>query len=688
MFVEANGGKDSNSGSAKAPVATVQRANAIISKARQENPELKGAEVVIGGGEYYLSGTIEATGSTYDNVTYRAKAGQTPEIIGGKAFLVSEATKVTDTSILNRVIDSNARNNLYQYDLGALLGGKEKIQKIALPGAYSFQFGVNNLINGAQGETTHELFYDDGSTDTVMSLSRYPNEGHANPNDDYMRIGTVNNEGTVYKDYTSGTVTPFSITPADKSRVSKWATADQAAMFGYWKWDWATQAVMVGSINGSTGMITAKYPSVYGVDANQKFYIYNLLEEIDMVNEYFIDRNTGILYFYKSPNAKSTDKITISTLTVNSLMQVKNADNVKIKGLAFKAGIYSGVRLVDCTNSAIENCDISNMARTAVVLSGGSNNKIEGCYIHDVDSGIALNSGTDEQTDIAEETLTKTNNVAINNEIERFARITKAYRPAIQISGVGNVATHNEIHDSEHNAIMFSGNEHEISYNDIYDVCQATSDAGAIYAGRSWVDRGTEIKYNYIHDITSSFTEYDSYVSAIFLDDTYAGTTMYGNIIADMADLGIQINGGRDNTIEKNIIVNCATEPTLWLGMPATWVNHYSSLEKAPYTSAAWVKEYPELKAAVTNGTIELPENNKYINNVFYNNGNTLTTAGKAFAASISNYLTNSGNITASSSSIFKDYANKNYQLVDGCEVYTQISNFPKIDFASIGRTK
>ncbi len=75
-----------------------------------------------------------------------------------------------------------------------------------------------------------------------------------------------------------------------------------------------------------------------------------------------------------------------------------------------------------------------------------------------------------------------------------------------EIGGVGVKIVNNEINSGPHNAIQLGlGNNHEVYFNEIYDVCQQTSDVGAFYQGRDWTSRGTYISYNYFHDIYGMF---------------------------------------------------------------------------------------------------------------------------------------------------------------------------------------
>jgi hypothetical protein len=121
--------------------------------------------------------------------------------------------------------------------------------------------------------------------------------------------------------------------------------------------------------------------------------------------------------------------------------------------------------------------------------------------------------------------------------------------------GVGNEVFHNRIHQLPHTAVFFWGNDHKVEYNEVFDVCRETGDAGAFYQGRDWTQRGNVIRYNYFHDLRGvqgqgGFTD----VMGVYLDDFASGTTVYGNVFIN-AGRSVMIGGGRDNEVANNIFI-------------------------------------------------------------------------------------------------------------------------------------
>ena len=117
--------------------------------------------------------------------------------------------------------------------------------------------------------------------------------------------------------------------------------------------------------------------------------------------------------------------------------------------------------------------------------------------------------------------------LAENNHIHHYARTKRTYSSAIQLSGVGNRARHNLIHNAPHMAIGFGGNDHLMEFNEIHSVCYESNDAGAIYAGRNWTMRGNVIRNNYLHHINGF--EGKGCVG-VYLDDMFASAEITNNV--------------------------------------------------------------------------------------------------------------------------------------------------------------
>jgi len=82
-------------------------------------------------------------------------------------------------------------------------------------------------------------------------------------------------------------------------RPDLWTQATDIWLDGVFTWSWEWSYNKVASINTVTKHITLRYGEVSGIDdqySGNFFFAQNLLEEIDVPGEYFLDRATGVLY--------------------------------------------------------------------------------------------------------------------------------------------------------------------------------------------------------------------------------------------------------------------------------------------------------------------------------------------------------------------------------------------------------
>jgi hypothetical protein len=512
---------------------------------------------------YYLSESFDLTerdsGSEKSPIVYRAYEDEEVRLTGGKQ--IEGFRPITNAAILKR-IDQKYHDKILQTDL--------KAQGITDFGEVSPQ-----KFGGPAHTTGLELFFED----EPMTLARWPNEG-------FVKIAGLVEPGTVNVRGTKGSKTGKFLYEGD--RPKRWVEENDVWVHGYWFWDWSDERQQVESIDTKNRIISVKPPyHHYGYRTGQWFYGLNILAELDRPGEWYLDRQSGILYFWPPEPAEKGPAV-VSVL--EKLVEMSRVSNVVMKGLIFEAARGTALVMDNCKNTRIEGCVLRNLGGTAVRISGGSNNSVAACEIYETGSGgVSLRGGE-------RKTLTPAGHVAENNHIHHYGRWQRMYTPAIAIRGVGNRAVHNLIHTAPHMAVMFSGNEHVIEFNEIHNVCLESNDAGAIYAGRDWTMRGTVIRHNYLHHITGFE---DRGCVGVYLDDMFCGTKIYGNVFYRVTRAAF-IGGGRDCLVENNIFVDC--RPALHIDARAmNWARYHVNttmterLRAMPYKSELWRKRYPRL---------------------------------------------------------------------------------------------
>jgi hypothetical protein len=381
---------------------------------------------------------------------------------------------------------------------------------------------------GRPGYPSHlELFFNN----EPMQLARWPNEGWALIAD--VPAGQDGGKFTYSGD-----------------RPTRWTEAKDIWLHGLWTWDWADSYVNVERVDTASKEIVTKEPhGVYGYTKDRRYYALNLLEELDQPGEWYLDRESGILYFWP-PSRIEEGRAFVSLLDRHVVME--ETSRITLEGFTFEVTRSTAVSMKGGDHNSLRDCVIRNTGADAVSVSGGTFNTVSGCEIYNTaDQGISI-SGGDRMT------LEPGNHEVVDNRIHHFSRWCKTYRPAVGVSGVGNRVAHNHIHHAPHNAIQLSGNEHTIEYNRVHHVCQETGDVGAFYMGRDWTQRGTKVRFNFFHDIGGFTPEGERFADAmsIYLDDWSSGTIVYGNVCYK-GGRAVLIGGGRDNQVENNIFVDC-----------------------------------------------------------------------------------------------------------------------------------
>ena len=365
----------------------------------------------------------------------------------------------------------------------------------------------------------------------------------------------------------------------------------------------------INSINtiNSTININKKLP--YGIEENCRFYISNSLQELDNPGEYYIDYTNSLLYVIPPDEGIENSVVEISLLT-KPLIKVIDSKNISFENIDFSNCRANGIEIENSSNININSCNIYNITENAIVITNGNSNSVNNCNIYYTGAGgIRVDAGD-------RETLTSSNMIINNNHIFNYAKLFRTYNAAITIRGVGITASNNTINNAPHLAIIFSGNDHIIENNEIFDVTQETNDAGAIYSGRNWTSRGNIIRGNYIHDNYNNIDK--KFTWGIYLDDCMSAANIYDNFFENLSG-GILAGGGNGITIKNNTFSNCYRSVMFdERGLTADLTELKQRLEEVPYESDIWIKKYPELKESIEKDP-RLPINNTIIDNSYYN---------------------------------------------------------------------
>lgn len=669
-------GSDTNDGSLSSPFNTLEKARDKVREiiASGEYPK-EGITICLRGGDYKIEKGLELgaqdSGTEGAPVIYTSYQGETARITGGVKLPYSSFEAISG-DMASKILDKNAAGKVLQLDLAKL--GITELGKLSRRGY---------II--ADDEIPQAELYVNGSR---MQLARWPNNewvGTTGIVRSGARSKTGVMEGAVYK--------------IDYDRPTKWKTnIDEIYTSGvlgpnYFYGYFPIEKIEAGQITLREGSVTDYY--------SKHFIKYeNIFEEIDEPGEYYIDRKTGMLYFYPTDGFSAESDICLSQIGEN-IISGSNVKNVTFKNLKFEASRAVIIRINDSEKITVENCEISGTGTNGVYLKG-TDCVVKNCLIHDIGStGVSISGGDYNN-------IVSSGNVVTNNKIYKAAQIERSYQAGVLVGyqSVGINVSHNEIYDMPHTAVIVYGPNHTIEYNNIYDAVKEFHDMDAIYMNvyqYPW-ERNVLIRRNYIHDLgQQTFTEKQMNVAGIRTDNNGNGLNVIENVFYN---IGYQnANGirgvcaqGIENVVKNNIFVDTSGtyEGAHTYNPDAKWDLQSASVkpihDQWSIYNSKYSEQNPEVAHFFEHHFAAYEKNNVFSGNVIVNIKFPLSTLNSApakegfFAAE--QLVEAENNLVTKQDPGFADYANKDFTLKEDSEVYKQIKDFPKIDFNNIGNLK
>lgn len=474
-----------------------------------------------------------------------------------------------------------------------------------------------------------------------MHLSRWPNKG-------MIPLGKIIEPGSAPR---TGDFSHKSATFVyDSLRISQWEAREDMWISGYFKYGYADDALKIAHIDKLKKEITTDGPTFYGFASGspwQRFYAFNIKEELDEEGEFYLDQKEKALYFI--PYGNSISSLHLSQLN-EVMFDIYKARNITFRNITFEYSRAALISLVETKDIHIKDCIFRNCGSLAVIVGmgiepfeefvhegtgepirglvgslsqhlyahnafyrhGGKNNTIEHCTFYNLGAGaISLGGGN-------RLTLEPGNNTVKQCTFYNNNRIEKSYRPHIDLTGAGNKIIGCELYNSPSMAILMHGNNHLIEGNYIHDVCLEVEDQGAFYYGRNPSECGTILRHNLFANIPNIYS-----TCAVYNDDGAGGLIVDNNIFYNAGRYGVLLGGGSDNQYTNNLFAD------MQYGLHVD--NRFQNWSKAliekdglfekrlkevNYNKEPYASAYPYLKDYLPNDS--LPKRNLVSGNVFF----------------------------------------------------------------------
>ena len=540
FYVAPNGndnwtGKQANPNETKidGPFATLERArNAIRELKEQQGGTLnQPVTVLIKGGTYFLPKPLELThedsGTQNCPITYKAYQNERPIISGGQ--------KLQDWQQV--VIDG------------------KRLWMLEIPQVQQDKWFFRQLwVNGQR-----------------RTRARFPKKG-------YLPVLAVP-DATSKTPWNQGQ-SRFQYRQGD---LKNWGTIADAEIVVMTRW--LESRLPVVSIDEDQGLVSFAMRSKQRLnpagDSQSSgaaiYYLENALEVLTTPGEWYLDKNTGKLYYMSLPSEDMTRiEAIIPRLSRLVTLQGSPKNSKFIEYLSFQNLTFAHAEWYYPNNSNIsslaqaasgvpgsiyglgvrycnwQNCQITHVSNYGIEFANGcANNSLDRCQIFDLGAGgIKVSTGA--------------SGIKVTNcHIHNGGKIFHSAVGILVMNAPDNLISKNHIHDFYYTGISVGWTwgyktsptrNNIIEFNHIHNIGLLSNgdgplldDKGGIYT--LGVQPGTVIRGNIIHDIDS----YNYGGWGIYLDEGSSHILVENNLVYSTRDGGFHQHYGRDNYVSKNI---------------------------------------------------------------------------------------------------------------------------------------
>ena len=520
------------------PFRTLKRAQDAVRAAKREGSRGP-VTVLVRGGTYFLDEplvfTAEDSGTEGGPVTFRAYRGERPVVSGGRRIAGWKPV----------VVDGKA------------------LWAAEIPEARSGAWYFRQLwVNGER-----------------RVRARHPNTG-------YLKVAEVP-DATSETQWHEGQMR-FGFADGD---LRAWDTATEGEIIAMCRW--VESHLPIERVDEEEGTVSFGKRSVFMLEPGDPYYVEHVFEALDAPGEWYLDRETGTLY-YMPMEGESIDEMEAIAPVLEQVLRLEGrpearefVEYVIFRGLTFahtewyfpegyiatwpkpdvggfsqaSIGVPGALYGEGVRNCALERCTIAHVGDYGVELSRGcSHNRIAGCDLLDLGAG-GLKIG--EITSREEEDEQTHHNEVSDCYIRDGGRI---YHSAIGIwvgQSYDNLLVHNHIHDFYYSGFsvgwtwgygptLARGNV--VEYNHVHHIGVRSngdgpilSDMGGIYT--LGTQPGTVVRHNIFHDIAG--LRYGGW--GIYFDEGSTHIVAEHNLSYRTTHGGFHQHYGKENVLRNNV---------------------------------------------------------------------------------------------------------------------------------------
>gem|GEM_PF-5582130 len=641
LYVSPNG-NDDNPGTLEAPLATMLGARDAIRniKATTGLPD-GGITVFFREGLYQIIETVyfdaSDSGTETAPIVYASYPGETPTFTGGSYISGSDFMPVDDPAMLAR-LSPDAQANVLCFDLFAAGFTYDELD-------YAKDFWEAGNLRDFFAPHYHpsdynvprmQVFIDD----EALYLARFPNKTEGtfidNPYSRYFFLteSDVLESGIDWSiEQLTGETCMFK---TQTDRIRNWESYDDIIIAGMLGVEYDYGEYLAQEIDPYAMTVTLKASSYTGVMERGRYYFANVFEELDRPGEYYIDKNTGILYLFPTKNM-ATSTVKISRLEAPFMFHLDGASHITFAGITAELTKASVMRILGGSNCSLVNSTLKNFGLNGLYIGDGVINTFDFAmrmgtnsfdeYVdiipasvngrnHSIHNCTFLNTGYTAATVATGNTARREHGgfVFENNLVMHSGLIGSTYQSGLKLNGCGITVKNNSFFYCRGQAISGFIVDTDIVYNEFCDSpSDMAEDTGTIYINYRTLNNGIEIRYNYFHDVPMmqhSGLGYAQRLTGVYYDNNAPFKDFSYNVVYNAPLTSLFIEHAFPATVVGNIVIDVfnpvQSVPTIWMrdfynGETGREILENDDYALGPhfnsglYSHELWRTNYPEL---------------------------------------------------------------------------------------------